>query len=183
MNTPIKAPPRPPAQVAQRPTPTEPTAPNVNRPGLGGLRRGDVERLRSAFNQLDQQETLSADGMFFSQLLVPAVGEQPDQSGFGGGGVNLLPPGDGVPAGLIDELADRLPAQPDGPFSVTLLMPNLGRVQVNANKRDNQWSVELGFARRGVLSRLRPHQRACESALADALGHDVDLSFHEEYAA
>ncbi len=183
MNTPIKSPPRPQASPTQRPAPTESAVSNTTRSSVGGLRRGEAERLRSTWHQTDPSEALSADGMFFSQLLVPAVGEQPDQSGFGGSALNLLPPGDGVPTALIDELAERLPVQPDGPFSVTLLMPNLGRVQVNANKRDNQWSVELAFARRGVLSRLRPHQRACESALADALGQDVDLSFHQEREA
>jgi hypothetical protein len=85
-----------------------------------------------------------------------------------------------VPTQLVDELAQRLPAQPDGPFNVTLLMSNLGKVQVNASKRDNQWNIELGFARRGVLKRVQPHQRACENALADALGQDVELSMHEE---
>lgn len=183
MNTPIKSPPRPQTPTAQRPAPVEPAAPNANRSGVAGLRRGEPERLRSAWNQPNQSETLNADGLFFSQLLVPAVGEAPDHSTFGGSGLNLMPPSDGVPTGLIDELAERLPVQPDGPFSVTLLMPNLGRVQVNAHKRDNQWNVELGFARRGVLSRLKPHQRACGRALADALGHDVGLSFHEEREA
>jgi hypothetical protein len=118
--------------------------------------------------------------MFFSQLLVPLISEEKDHSGFAGSSFSSLPPSESVPTQLIDELAQRLPSQPDGPFSITLLMPNIGKVQVNANKRDNQWNVELGFTRRGVLKRLQPHQRACENALAEALGLDVDLSFHEE---
>jgi hypothetical protein len=62
-------------------------------------------------------------------------------------------------------------------------MPNLGKVQVNANKRDNQWTVELAFARRGVLRRVQPHQNACRDALAEALGQDVELSLHEDLNA
>jgi len=114
---------------------------------------------------------------------VPPVSEEPDHTGFDGSGFSLLPPSDGVPAQLIDELVERLPAQPDGPFSVTLLMPTLGQVQVNANKRDNQWNVELAFAKRSVLKRLQPHQRACQNALTEALGQNVDLSFHEALPA
>jgi hypothetical protein len=163
--------------------PSQPQPQADNRPALAGVRRGDTERVRARWIEPGPADALSADGMFFSQLLVPAVGEEPDHSGFAGSGFSMLAPSDGVPTQLIDELAQRLPSQPDGPFNVTLLMPNLGKVQVNASKRDNQWSVELGFARRGALKRVQPHQRACESALADALGLDVDLSFHEEQCA
>lgn len=185
MSTPIKHPPRPQPQpqVQPRPVAREPAPGNDSRPALSGLRRGDVERPRSAWNQPSPGDALSADGLFFSQLLVPPVSEEPDQSGFGGSSFNLLPQNESVPTQLIDELAQRLPAQPDGPFSVTLLMPSLGKVQVNATKRDNQWNIELGFARRAVLKRLQPHQQACASALAEALGHDVDLSFHEDLQA
>ncbi|MFJ3485490.1 type III secretion system HrpP C-terminal domain-containing protein [Pseudomonas sp. NPDC090202] len=146
-------------------------------------RRAEPDRLRSAWPQGDQHDALNADGLFFSQLLITPVSAEPDQSGFGGSGLSLLPPADGVPTQLIDELAERLPDHLEGPLNVTLLMPSLGKVQVNASKRDNQWTVELGFARRGVLKRLQPHQRACQQALTDALGHDVDLSFQEEDAA
>ncbi|MFY1668298.1 type III secretion system HrpP C-terminal domain-containing protein [Pseudomonas sp. Pseu.R1] len=179
MNTPIKTTPRPVAQPAQRPVQAQSPAPADNRASLGGPRRGELDRLRTAWHQPSPNDALNADGLFFSQLLVPSVSEEPDHSGFGGSGLNLLPPGDGMPTQLIDELAERLPAQPDGPFNVTLIMPRLGEVQVNANKRDNQWNIELAFARRGVLKRLQPHQRACENALAEALGENVDLSFDE----
>ncbi|MFJ5298467.1 type III secretion system HrpP C-terminal domain-containing protein [Pseudomonas sp. NPDC088368] len=182
MNAPIKAPPRPAAQPAQRPASPEPST-LADRLTLNGARRSDVSRPTTAWPQSNSNDALNADGLFFSQLLVPPVSEEPDHSGFGGSGFSVLPPSEGVPTQLIHELAERLPAQPDGPFSVTLLMPTLGKVQVNANKRDNHWNVELGFARKGVLKRVQPHQRACETALADALGHDVDLSFHEELPA
>lgn len=179
MNSPIKPPPRPSGQTPQQPVKAEPSVPADTRPGLGSLRRGDLERLRSMWNQPSPSDALNADGLFFSQLLVPSVNAEPDHSGFGGSGASLLPPSNGMPTQLIEELAERLPTQPDGPFNVTLIMPNLGKVQVNANKRDNQWSIELAFARRGALKRVQPHQRACENALADALGQDVDLSFQE----
>ena len=183
MNSPIKAPPHSHPQAPARPAPTEPKPINDSRSAFGTLRRSEAERPRSTSHQPSQPEALKADGLFFSQLLIPAVGAEPDHSGFSGSGFSLLPVADGVPAQLIDELAQRLPDQPEGPFNVTLLMPALGKVQVNAHKRDNQWSVELGFARKGMLKRLQPHQRACESALAGALGQDVELSFHEDLQA
>lgn len=180
MNTPIKNTPHPPPQAQPRPV-QPPSAPQAdNRPALTSPRRGDAERVRASWSNTGPNDSLNADAMLFSQLLVPLISEEKDHSGFAGSGFSLLPPSENVPTQLIDELAQRLPSQPDGPFSITLLMPNMGKVQVNANKRDNQWNIELGFARRGVLQRLQPHQRACENALAEALGLDVDLSFHEE---
>lgn len=88
-----------------------------------------------------------------------------------------------VPTQLIDELAQRLPDQPDGPLSFTLLMPNLGSVRVNANKTENRWSVQLGFARRDVLKRLSAHKGACRDSLSQALGQDVELDMHEDLSA
>ncbi|RAU38190.1 MULTISPECIES: type III secretion system HrpP C-terminal domain-containing protein [unclassified Pseudomonas] len=178
MNTPIKAPPRPAPPTPQRPAQAEFPGPSDKRPALS-VRRGDLDRLRSFSDESRSGEAVAADGLFFSQLLVPSVDEAPDHSGFGGGSLFLAQASDSVPTQLVDELAQRLPLQPDGPFNVTLLMPHLGRVQVNANKRDNQWNIELAFARRGALKRLQPHQRACEQALTDALGQDVALSFEE----
>lgn len=182
MSTPVQSAPRALPHPQARPAPDTPSTATNMRPALG-VRRGDMDRLRPAWHPPTQPETTSADGLFFSQLLIPTVSEEPDHSGFSGSGLSLLPPTDNMPAQLIDALAQRLPLQPDGPFNVTLLMPYLGKVQVNANKRENQWSVELGFAKKGVLKRLQPHQRACEGALAEALGQDVDLSFHEELSA
>jgi hypothetical protein len=115
-------------------------------------------------------------------LLVQPVAEEPDHSGFSGSVFCMSSPSDDVPIELIDELAQHLPGQPEGPFSVTLLMPNMGKVKVNASKRDNQWSVELRFARNDVLKRLQPRQHTCEQALANALGNEVELSFHEDLA-
>lgn len=182
MSTPVQSAPRAHPQPQVRPTPDTPSTSTDTRPALG-MRRGDTDRVRAAWKPSTQPETTNADGLFFSQLLIPTVSEEPDHSGFSGSGLSLLPPADGVPTQLIDELAHRLPLHPDGPFNVTLLMPYLGKVQVNASKRENHWSVELGFAKKGVLKRLNPHQRACEGALAAALGQDVDLSFHEELPA
>lgn len=125
---------------------------------------------------------MTADGAFFSQLLVPSVGEEPSHSGFGGGSSFSMPlQAEGVPAQLIDELAQQLPALAGQPFNVTLLMPNLGKVHVKANKRDSHWDIELGFARPDVLARLQSRQDACEDALTQALGHEVQLSLHDEF--
>lgn len=182
MNSPVQHPPRPQpqprAETSRAPSPS-PAAPGDTRQPSSPVRRADAERLRRLCDESASPASLSADGMFFSQLLVPPVTEQQSESGFAGSSFSTLFPAEGVPTQLIDELAQRLPQQPDGPLSLTLLMPNLGKVQVNANKRDNQWSIELGFTRRGVLKRLQPHQRNCESALEQALGCDVDLSFEE----
>ncbi len=186
MNSPVQHPPRPQPQPRAEPSRTpspSPASPSETRQPLTTVRRADAERLRRLCNESASPESLSADGMLFSQLLVPPVTEEQSESGFAGSSFSTLFPNEGVPTQLIDELAQRLPQQPDGPLSLTLLMPNLGKVQVNANKRDNQWSIELGFARRGVLKRLQPHQRNCESALEQALGCDVDLSLHEEAQA
>ncbi|MBD8599785.1 type III secretion system HrpP C-terminal domain-containing protein [Pseudomonas sp. CFBP 8772] len=183
MNSPVQHPPRPQPQPRAEPPRTPSTAsPSEARQPQPNVRRADAERLRRLCDESASPASLSADGMFFSQLLVPPVTEDQSESGFAGSSFSTLFPAEGVPTQLIDELAQRLPQQPDGPLSLTLLMPNLGKVQVNANKRDNQWSIELGFARRGVLKRLQPHQRNCESALEQALGCDVDLSLHEEAA-
>lgn len=182
MSTPLSSAPRAHPQPQVRPSPEASPTSNNLRPALG-VRRGDMDRLRPAWGQPTQPEVSSADGLFFSQLLIPTVSEEPDHEGFAGGGLSLLPPADGVPTQLIDELAQRLPSQPDGPFSVTLLMPHLGKVHVNAGKRDNPWNIELGFAKKGVLKRLQSHQRACETSLAEALGQHVALSFHEELLA
>lgn len=186
MNSPVQHPPRPQPQPRAEPprTPSpSPASPSETRQPQPNMRRADAERLRRLCDESASPASLSADGMFFSQLLVPPVTEDQSESGFAGSSFSTLFPAEGVPTQLIDELAQRLPQQPDGPLSLTLLMPNLGKVQVNANKRDNQWSIELGFARRGVLKRLQPHQRNCESALEQALGCDVDLSLHEEAQA
>jgi hypothetical protein len=183
MNTPIKNTRSPQPQAQPHPVQPQPAPQADNHPALTSLRRGDVERVRPLWSKPCPNDSLNADGMFFSQLLVPLISEETDHSGFAGSGFSRLPLSESVPTQLIDELAQRLPSQPDGPFSITLLMPNMGKVQVNANKRDNQWNIELGFTRRGVLKRMQPHQRACENALTEALGLDVDLFFHEEQQA
>ena len=185
MNTPIKTQPRPPVSKPPQSHPRaqpERGAQTDNRPGPPGPRRGDSERNRPAWAQSTPESPLNADGLFFSQLLVQPVAEEPDHSGFSGSVFCMSSPSDDVPIELIDELAQHLPGQPEGPFSVTLLMPNMGKVKVNASKRDNQWSVELRFARNDVLKRLQPRQHTCEQALANALGNEVELSFHEDLA-
>jgi hypothetical protein len=186
MNSPVQHPPRPPQQprpeTARTPSPAPASGAETRQP-LAAVRRTDTDRLRRLCDESAAPASLSADGVFFSQLLVTPVTEEQNESGFAGSSFSTLFPSEGVPTQLIDELAHRLPRQPDGPLSLTLLMPNLGKVQVNANKRDNQWSIELGFTRRGVLKRVQSHQRSCESALEQALGCDVDLSLHEEAQA
>lgn len=179
LNAPIKHPaPRPPQKPA--PAAIQPQADNP--PAANSQpRRNEPERSRFADSRLNQGRDstrhLDADGLFFEQLLMPSGNGKGDQSGAGGGGgFNMFAAADGVPTQLIDELALQLPAHGDRPFSATLLMPNLGKVQVRANKRDSRWAIELGFERSDVLERLSARHQACEDAFADALGHDVELS-------
>lgn len=186
MSAPIKsAPPSTP-----QPRPASLPASLADRPGHGEsrpasqstARRGDTDRARAAWQSQAADAPMAADGLFFSQLLVPPVGEEPSHSGFGGGSSFSMPlPAEGIPAQLIDELAQQLPVQTEHPFSVTLLMPNLGKVHVKANKRDSHWDIELGFARPDVLERLQSRQDACEYALTQALGHEVQLSLHDDF--
>jgi len=186
MNAPIKSapPPTPLAKPAPRlPSPADRPGPVESRPAAHSTaRRADPERARPALQSQTADTTVAADGLFFSQLLVPPVGEESSQSGFAGGSSFSLPlPAEGIPTQLIDELAQQLPAQAGHPFSVTLLMPNLGKMHVRANKRDSHWDIELGFARPDALKRLQSRQGACEDALAQALGHDVQLSLHDDF--
>ncbi|UZE25655.1 flagellar hook-length control protein FliK [Pseudomonas sp. B21-056] len=184
MNPPIKPAPKAPT-TPQRPMSTEwPAVPERNeRPALGGARRGDTQSSRATLNRQLPDMPMSTDGLFFSQLLVLPVGTEPDQQGFAGGGVAFPVQTEQVPPQLIDELAQRLLGQPDGPLSFTLLMPNLGSVSVQTHKTDNRWNVQLGFARRDVLKRLQGHAGACRDSLSHALGQDVDLDMHEDCAA
>ncbi|KPX46147.1 type III secretion system HrpP C-terminal domain-containing protein [Pseudomonas syringae pv. tagetis] len=189
MTAPIKTPAKAPAPpVREKPAESLPTAFSARpagdkRAASGGALRSDLQASRSAFNRSTADTPINADGLFFSQLLVPPVVAQSDQQSFAGGAIAFSVRAENVPTELIDEVVQRLPDQPDGPLAFTLLMPNLGSVRVNASKADNRWSIQLGFARRDVLKRLHGHAGACRESLSEALGQDVDLSMHEDFAA
>ena len=186
IKTPAKAPPvpsAPPATSRALPSLRQPDRSDDQPPAFTGAPRGDVQKVRFALNRSVADSPMSADGMFFSQLLIPQVGEEPDQQGFGGSGVAFSAQSENVPTQLIDELAQRLPDQPDGPLAFSLLMPNLGSVRVNASKSENRWSIQLGFGRRDVLKRLQGQVGACRDSLAQALGQDVELDMHEDFTA
>lgn len=143
----------------------------------GLSRRGDFEALLPI--RSESAVPLLADGQLFAQLIQP-VQQEADHSGLGGSAATLFPARpEGMAGELIDELTQRLLGQPTGPLNLTLLMPNLGRVQVRASKRDQQWDVDLGFERRELLERLHAQERTCERALSDALGQPVRLSMHD----
>ena len=169
------------ARPQQTQTPQQGAAPQGNPAALketGWSRRGDFESSLSSCSN-SAAPTL-ADGQLFAQLLQP-VHQGGDQSGFGGSGVaSFQARPDGMAGELVDELTQRLPSMPSGPISITLLMPNLGRVQVRAGKRDQQLEVELGFERLDVLERLRAQEHSCASALSEALGLPVRLWMREE---
>lgn len=172
----------PPAPAAQKATAPEPSSAsrNESRPASSSARRIDTERLRTPWNNQTPEAPLSADGMFFLQLLIPLVDAQPQDSGFGGSGFAFPAPNDALSTQLVEDLGAQLLGQPDGPIVMTLMMPNLGRIHVNASKRDSQWTIELGFGRRGALKRVQPHHSTCRDALAEALGCDIQLSMHED---
>lgn len=173
------APPRPAPNPA--PAPSATAAANQDRAASAAPRR-DTERPRSSSARLEPEPIVNADGQFFAQLILP-VGEGPDQQGFGGSAIALPAQSEAGPTELVDELAQCLAKAPQVPFNVTLLMPNLGRVEVAATPEQGHWGVELTFARREVLRRLRPKARECESALASALGQPVALTLLDEVCA
>jgi hypothetical protein len=143
-------------------------------------RRTESERLRSSGFGREPEAALSADGLLFFQMIQP-VGEDNRHQDLGSSAGLVLPiSSEEIPTQLIDELVQRLAKDSLAPLNLTLLMPSLGKVQVRATKRDNHWNVELGFSRRDVFKRLRSQERACQSALTDALGLPVELSMLDE---
>lgn len=184
MSHPIKpAVPAPRQPVGTPPAPPATVAAGTQIPRQPLPRRTELERNRPSWmdSAAEQEAPFSADGQFFAQLLVPPVREQQDDhSGSAGGAFNPVAAAAEVPEQLIDDLTLRLSAHGDGPFSATILMPNLGKVQIRAQKNKSHWDIELGFARREVMDSLHSRQQACEDALSQALGHDVHLSLNEE---
>lgn len=164
--------------VAQAPTQAQPAA--VGSKNVATMRRGEPD-LRSPMQRMETPSSaLMADGMVFAQLIQPAGPISDDDSGLGGGGAALATKPDAAGAQLVDELAQRLPIAPPGTFTATLLMPNLGKVQVRAGKREGHWDVELGLARRETFKRLHSQRGACEAALATAMGSPVRLAMVDE---
>ncbi|MGB3125109.1 MAG: type III secretion system HrpP C-terminal domain-containing protein [Pseudomonas sp.] len=174
---PIKHPAPPPA-----PKPSTTVPPTAAYPASTPVpRRIDVLRNRAADTRppSDSSRQLEADGALFEQLIAPLPDGGSDQSDSregGGSSFSMFTALDGVPTQLIDELALQLPDVGNRPFSATLLMPNLGKVQIQAQKNPGHWAIRLSFSRRDVLERLTRHQTACEEAFSKALDHDVELS-------
>ncbi|WP_223536854.1 type III secretion system HrpP C-terminal domain-containing protein [Pseudomonas sp. GL-B-16] len=135
--------------------------------------------MRTVWSNRGAEALPTADGQYFAQL-IGLVDEGGGQQGWGGGAIAMTTQSEEVPMDLMDELAQHLSKDPMSALDVTLLMPNLGRIEVRANARGGRWEVELGFARRDVLKRLQPRQRSCEAALAKALGKPVELSMLDE---
>lgn len=177
MTAPIKQAPlqRPSPTASVAPTTKSAGAPNLATPSKGTeVHRNRPTELRSASDSI---KSLDADSMLFMQMLVPPPPHQDDQSsaGKGSSSFSMFAPPDGVPTQLIDELAMQLPQHGNRPFTATFLMPNLGKVQIRAQKRDSHWDIELGLDRTDVLERLSKHHGACQQALAQTLKHDVEL--------
>jgi hypothetical protein len=145
-------------------------------------RRGEGDRLRTLWSNRGAEVLPTVDGQYFAQL-IGLVDEGGGQQGWGGGAIAMTTQSEEVPMDLMDELTKHLSKNPMSTLEVTLLMPNLGRIEVRANVRGGRWEVELGFARRDVLRRLQPRQGSCEAALTDALGQPVELSMLDEACA
>ncbi|WP_437883130.1 type III secretion system HrpP C-terminal domain-containing protein [Pseudomonas sp. LRF_L74] len=150
---------------------------------LPGMRRSDTDigRLLAALETTSP--TLMADGVLFNQLIQPVARSTDQGDGVGGSGFAPSALADVATAQLVDELAQRLPETLAGAFNVSLLMPNLGRIQVRAGKRDNQWDINLGFARRSAFERVQSCRGECEAALANVLAQPVNLTMSSEAPA
>lgn len=178
MTTPIKQTP------PQRPAPPAPSA-AATRPSAAAFatppgKAAEAQRNRSGElgSTSDGTGQLSADATLFMQMLVPpppAYSDDQGNSGNGSSSFSMFAPLDGIPTQLIDELAVQLPQHGNRPFNATLLMPNLGKVQIRAQKRESHWDIELGLERADMLERLTKHHGACQQAFAQALEHDVEL--------
>ncbi len=172
--------PHQPTQPAAHPH-TQPAIATMKPPSAPAMsQRGEID-LRSLIQGLEtSSSSIKADGLVFAQLIQPIKQISDDSSGLGTGSGVLSPKPDAMGTQLVDELVQRLPIAPPGAFTVTLLMPNLGKVQVRAGKREGHWEVELGFARRSTFERLHPQQSTCEAALASAMGSSIRLSMVDE---
>lgn len=161
----------------------QPATTGMKHPGAAASsRRGEID-FRTLIQGLETSSSLvRGDGLVFAQLIQPAsqLSDDDDGSSLGGGSGILAANPDTMGTQLVDELVQRLPVAPPAAFTVTLLMPNLGKVQVRAGKREDLWEVELGFARRSTFERLKPQQNACEAALAAAMGSSVRLCMVDE---
>lgn len=176
--TPIETPPRNLAP-AQYPTPSEtPSGLRDKRGATGtGLGRYDSSLLRSAEHGF-AEGGINPDGLFFSQLLIPPLGDEASEHGFAGSSQSLPAMDEAISTQLIEELAQHLPSQAEEPLSFNLLLPNLGKIQVNAEKTDNRWRIQLGLSRRDQLQRLQGRSSACRAALEQAMGQCVDLHLY-----
>lgn len=148
-------------------------------PTLAGSRRSETERIRKLWSTHGVDAPSTLDGQYFAQLigLVDDGGKQHD---WGGGAIAMPLHNEEIPMDLMDELTQRLSKDPTSALNITLLMPSLGRVDVRATPQNGHWNIELGFARREALKRLRPRERSCETALTEALGQPVTLSMLDE---
>ena len=135
------APPRPVSSQVVAPG-KESAAPLING------RRGESERLRSVRPEHETEHILNADGLYFSQLIQPFSSDAVQQDLGGSAGVALPLQAEEAPAELIDELVQQLTRNSVAPLAVTVLMPNLGKVQVKVTRHNDHWGIELGFSRR-----------------------------------
>jgi hypothetical protein len=119
------------------------------------------------------------DVVFFSHLLIASGDGERASHGFGADTTPAIKLDEGLPAPLLDELLQQLPVHAEGPFELSLLLPTLGRVQVNAERSDNRWRIQLGFNRRDRLLRLQQHGDACREALERGLGHPVEVHLYQ----
>lgn len=179
---PYSAPKRPhqPTQPTAQP-PTQATPATLKNSNTAAMSRRTEIDLRTLMQGLEtSSSSMITDGLVFAQLIQPVKQTSDDSSGLGAGTCALSGKPDAMGAQLVDELAQRLPIAPPGTFTATLLMPNLGKVQVRAGKREGHWEVELGFARRSTFERLHPQQSTCEATLAAAIGSSIRLSMVDE---
>lgn len=122
-----------------------------------------------------------ADGMLFEQWLAPLGSNGSSQGRDGVGqqaraGVDVLGSSQASACDqLVDEVAMRLHGA-DKALQATLLMPNLGRIAINARHRPPQgWNVDLDCQEERAAEHLRTHRRRCQDDLGRALRDPVGL--------
>lgn len=79
---------------------------------------------------------------------------------------------------LEPELGEALAEQPDGPLSLTLLLPKLGEVDARMARLTTGpgWDISLGFAPE-ALEKLSPYHDRCRESLRRRMACRVRLSF------
>lgn len=92
----------------------------------------------------------------------------------------ILPSGTSVPLPpaiqqLQQHILHQIPAFPDQ-FECSLLLPQLGEVQLSATQTNRQWSIQIGFMQPAALATAQASRNTLSRKLSDKLGQPVHLT-------